>query len=161
MKKILLVTLLLSVFTVSFGQKVKIKKKTIYVDGMEYMSYDKELDGSSIILTFYDLRGEEISYATGYEYFDPQQMDNASPEGRVYYFQISFEGSDEFCEISATLNNKKKIAKMFYKANILVDGKLNSENAKKFVKKKRKKHSARIKQIEESNNRGTTIIINN
>lgn len=161
MKKVLTTLLFVFVLTLGFGQKIKIKNKVVHIDGMEYMSYDKELDGSSIIFTFYDLKGEEIAYATGYEYFDPQQAGNASPEGRVYYFEISFEGIEEFCEITGTLNTKKKIAKMFYKANIFVEGKYNVENAKKFVKKKRKKHSSRIAQIEAAKKTGTTVIINN
>jgi hypothetical protein len=161
MKKALLITLLLSIFTVGFGQKVKIKKDIIYVDGMEYMTFDKELNGHLFTFTFYNLQGEEVAYADMGEYVDPQKCESANPECKVFFYTVSVEGVEEKCEINNPFNLKKKIAKLFYKANVLKDDKIDLEKANKFIKRKSTPHTTRILQIEEAKKTGTTIIINN
>lgn len=161
MKRTLTTLAFIFIISLSFGQKVKIKKDVIYVDGMEYMTFDKEMNGSLFNFTFYNLEGEEIAYADMGKYIDPQKCESANPDCNVFFYTLSIEGVEEKCEINNPMNLKKKIAKLFFKGNILKDDKINIEKSKKFIKRKGTPHTTRILQIEEAKKQGTTIIINN
>lgn len=142
-----------------FSQKVKVKKKTIYVDGMEYMTYDKEVDGGNFNFTFYDLNGEEIAYADMRRYNDPNAVDNISPDGEVIYYSVQIEGVKESFEIKVPMNIKKKIAKLFYKGKVINDGKIDLAKAERLTKRKGRPHTTRIEQIEAAKQGGDVIII--
>lgn len=147
MKNLITVILFTLIAFAGFSQKIKVKKNTIYVDGMEYMTYDRETNGAAFNFTFYDLSGEEIAYATGHNYYDASQVSDANRDGRVYYYEMKIEGVSDFFEMNNPFNMKKKVAKLFYKGKVINDGKVDLAKAEKLTKRRGKPHSAAIQAI--------------
>ena len=150
MKKILLITLLLSFFTVSFSQKVKFKKETIFVDGMEWGQYEQILWGKKY--SYKTLSGEEYAVVT-FESIATGKYNNQGKEITENYMTVNFLNTDlGTFEIAA--NSRKQIVKWLVNTTVILEDKFVAENAEKFKNKYQESISDKYKK-------GTTIIINN
>lgn len=127
MKKIIFLSVVVLISTLTFGQKVKIKKDLVYIDKIEYCKIIKESGKTTLsTLNGTDFALIEInSYGSGN--FDP----NTNKEIYVKFSEISFLGQ-EIPWFDMNEVNVSDIIVELYKGYILEDGELNVANAKKF-----------------------------
>lgn len=129
MKKLVLFALF--VLSISaFGQDVKLKKGTISVDDKEWAKYD----GCGMFdaeCTFF--KGELEINLQANVINDPTKIERANPEGRVFWYEVKFLGTNKSFEIQQTAKN---VAKTLYKANVVnEDGTFNEDAIDKIIEK--------------------------
>lgn len=156
MKTLLITISLLFFFTFnSFSQKQKVtvKKDLVSLDHSPVFKLVSNKFQSS--LTLYSLDDEKLAFFNGQFYNDPQQVSQASPQGRVGYFEIIFFNEDmDKCEIRI-IALKKHLAQLIISAGLIKDGKLDETAVKQFCRINGSKFS------EDRKHSNTTIIINN
>lgn len=129
---ILLLLMLLGFSTTSNAQKVKIKNEIATVDGEDYVKVISPPMVNEV--SIYELNSEdEIIFMQYFNYSDPSKVSNGNPQGMVRWVEVKFLNENLVCEIST--RTPKGLIKVLYENNIFVDGKLNVENAQKFVTK--------------------------
>lgn len=149
--------LLINCFLLSnllFAQEADVKKNKILSDGQALANIEKEgckalsptctyyinsLDSDELLITIIEL-----------DMIDPMQSSAGNPEGRVRFLRFSFVGIDGIAEIKnpALLNTRPKdIAKSIVKAQLIKDGKLNSNAVQNFIQVNGSRYSDRQKEI--------------
>jgi hypothetical protein len=157
MKTILLATNLLLLFltfnSFSQQQKVTVKKDIVSVNDVPVFTLVSTSYPDA--LTLYNLKNEKLAYFFAQFYSDPRQINNANPQGKVSYFDITFfnEAMDK-CEIRI-VGFKKQLAQQIISEGLVKDGKLDETAVKQFCRINGMKFS------EDRKNAGTTIIIKN
>jgi len=161
-RSILITVAAIATIGFSFSQKVKVKKDVIYVEGMEYMTFDRQMEGGNFIFTFYNMEGEEIIYADMDSYFDPSSVSESNPEGTVGFYHVKFEGinNSEF-EMAVPVNMKKKMASTLYKAKVINKDQVDVDRALKLASRKGTPHTDRIRYMEEEKRRREEIELQN
>jgi hypothetical protein len=156
MKKVLL-ALILAVSSAAFAQKQKVtvEDDIIYVDGVEYATMEKK-GSASPTYTIKSLAGAALMSWQFYEFNDPKEVENANPQGRVTYYQVTFFGDKQQCEIKPTMVTQKGVAKCIVENELLKDGIIDQEAENNFVLINGMKFTQ-----QKQNTGGTTIIINN
>lgn len=114
------------------SQKVKIDDNIAYVDGVEYLKYEKRNMANEASISSITAEGEEI-YVMFLDYVDPNMISKSNPEGKVRWIEINFLTLDMKCEVSSRAH--KGLIKLFVENELYTDGVLNTANAEKFVKK--------------------------
>ncbi len=134
-------------------QKVTVKKDIVSVD--ETPVFTLVSTSYPDALTLYNLNNEKLAYFFTQFYSDSRQINNANPQGRVGYFEITFfnESMDK-CEIRI-VGFKKQLAELIISEGLVKDGKLDDSAVKQFCRINGMKFS------EDRKNVGTTIIIKN
>lgn len=128
MKKLLLLTTILFIGTISISnaQKIKLKKGNLLVDGKEIMTYDREDMGTQKIHLFDKNKTEQIL------------MIRNQNETRSYYdddfVQIKFLQIGEMVEMKLDKTWKGIIGWLIEREIITLDGMLNEKNIPLFVK---------------------------
>ncbi len=114
------------------SQKVKIDDNIAYIDGVEYLKYEKRNLGNEASIRSMTAEGEEI-YVMYQDYVDPNMVSKSNPEGKVRWIEINFLTLDLKCEVSSRAH--KGLLKLFLENELYTDGTLNAANVEKFVKK--------------------------
>lgn len=113
----------------SLAQKVKIKNEVATVDGVEYVRWKRDIASNSV--SVYELNSDdEIIFMRWMSYNTSPSND---PKTRVSWVEIKFLSEDIKCEINS--RGQKGLVKFMLENNLIVDGKLNVEAAKKVVQK--------------------------
>lgn len=112
-----------SVFFVSFvnAQKVKIKKNTVYVDGIECL----KISGDSNNVSFSDINGNELFFL---KFIHNSRYTSL-------YTKVTFFEEDMSFTSSSYIFTKKLLIKKLTSDGTLKDCKLISEKVKRFVQK--------------------------
>lgn len=144
----------------SYAQKIKEKKGRIYVDGVELFFIEKIKLAGNIDFIVKDLKGNKLVYFIMKDYFDPDksvtktdprtQEKTTTKGATVSYYEISFEGVEDFCESGYVFPTNKGVAKFTIK-NKLVNSKtgiVDLENAKSFIKRIGKEETRRREEID-------------
>ena len=136
-----------------FAQKVTVKKDLVSVG--ETPVFTLVSTSYPDALTLYNLKNEKLAYFFAQFYSDPRQINNANPQGKVSYFDITFfnEAMDK-CEIRI-VGFKKHLAELIISEGLVKEGKLDEAAVKQFCRINGTKFS------EDRKNAGTTIIIKN
>ncbi|MEZ4801611.1 MAG: hypothetical protein R2797_02480 [Gelidibacter sp.] len=117
------------------AQKIKIKKDVAQVDGVEYLKIEKINPTKYFVST---LDGNEIlsinleSFGTG------KYNQGYGPRTEImhWYSEIKFLNNEEIGDVFEVDEGRlKNIVEMFYNSNIIVDGQLSTENAKRMIEK--------------------------
>ncbi|NTW33235.1 MAG: hypothetical protein HGB12_11540 [Bacteroidetes bacterium] len=157
---IMFVVLTCSSFTL-YSQKCTYNKTTqIVSDGTGNLFKLESVKSSTIYgaVDFFvkNLDGKDLIYLKVDEYKDPQKVTDATPEGRMIFFKVTFLNNNTSAEINYYLRNKK-VAEILYQAKLIVNGQLDVEAQNKFVIVNGNSFSKRRDEIYNNN----TIIINN
>ena len=156
MKTTLLATNLLLLFLTfnCFSQlrKVTVKKDIVSVNDVPVFTLVSTSYPDAY--TLYNLKNEKLAYFFTQFYSDARQINNANPQGRVGYFDITFfnEAMDK-CEIRI-VGFKKQLAELIISEGLVKDGKLDETAVKQFCRINGMKFS------EDRKNAGTIIIKN-
>jgi hypothetical protein len=136
-----------------FAQKVTVKKDLVSVD--ETPVFTMVSTSYPNAYTLYNLNNEKLAYFFAQFYSDPRQINNANPQGKVSYFDITFfnEAMDK-CEIRI-VGFKKHLAELIISEGLVKEGKLDETAVKQFCRINGMKFS------EDRKNAGTTVIIKN
>ena len=136
-----------------FAQKVTVKKDLVSVD--ETPVFTMVSTSYPNAYTLYNLNNEKLAYFFAQFYSDPRQINNANPQGKVSYFEITFfnEAMDK-CEIRI-VGFKKHLAELIISEGLVKNGKLDEAAVKQFCRINGMKFS------EDRKNAGTTVIIKN
>lgn len=156
MKRLLLILILaVSSAAIAQKQKVTVEDDIIYVDGVEYAKMEKK-GASAPTYTIKTLTGTPIMSWQFYDFNDPKEVQTGNPEGRVTYFQVTFFGDKQQCEINPSMATQKGVAKCIVENELLKDGVIDQEAENNFVLI----NGMKFTQQKQSSG-GTTIIINN
>lgn len=135
MKKFLFF-LMLFIFSFGFSQKVKLKDGIVTIDKVEFLKYEEV---NSTKYFFSTLSGEEFltvtteSFGTG-KYTNFQYGKNY--EIRHFYSVFKFLGIEDLKDSFEVDEGRiKELIIMMKNSNIIVDGKLSIDNAKKMIEK--------------------------
>ena len=156
MKTLFATTILLLFFTFnSFSQQQKVTVKKDIVSVNDVPVFTLVSTSYPDAYTLYNLHNEKLAYFFTQFYSDARQINNANPQGRVGYFDITFfnEAMDK-CEIRI-VGFKKQLAELIISEGLVKDGKLDETAVKQFCRINGMKFS------EDRKNAGTTIIIKN
>ena len=150
-----MITIFLLFFTFnSFSQlrKVTVKKDIVSVNDVPVFTLVSTSYPDAY--TLYNLNNEKLAYFFAQFYSDARQINNANPQGRVGYFEITFfnEAMDK-CEIRS-VGFKKQLAELIISEGLVKDGKLDETAVKQFCRINGMKFS------EDRKNTGTIIIKN-
>jgi hypothetical protein len=165
MKKIIAVTLCLSVFLLGFKgdeKEFNYDKKTgiASVAGTEVFKIE-EMKSATLPgmkdLSIKNISGKELMYLKIDGYKDPQKVEAANPEGKEFYIQINFMNDGTTTEINFYMRNKK-IAEIINDAKLIVNGELDVEAQKRFIMINGNRFTKRRDEI---NNANKVIIIDN
>ena len=151
-----MITIFLLFFTFnSFSQQQKVTVKKDIVSVNDVPVFTLVSTSYPDALTLYNLHNEKLAYFFTQFYSDARQINNANPQGRVGYFEITFfnEAMDK-CEIRI-VGFKKQLAELIISEGLVKDCKLDETAVKQFCRINGKKFS------EDRKNAGTTIIIKN
>lgn len=161
MKKILLLTLLVSSF--AFGQKLKVKKDIAYIDGKEFVkvSEDKVSEENYIISA---LEGKSLFYLKMNSYNDPKYIDyKYNPTGKRSYFEVMSPDLDtiyfetEFSSCLMGCGLADDFVKMIYNAEVLnSDGTINNDKLVFLSKKIGFEFSKKREELKNTNSTTTT-----
>ena len=127
MKKILLASMFIA-SCFAFGQKVKIKKDIVYVDGKEWLLAEEDNFNYSI----FDKNKNEIIFV---KYMKQNIGDNMlfNRSGKPNYYLVRFIGTDKSIEIREF---PEDILKIIYKSNVVnSDFTLNQDKLNTLVEK--------------------------
>lgn len=132
-----------------FGQKIKVKKDMVYLDGKEQFRMESLQLGNTI--NIYNLKGDKLIVLKAHTYRDKSAVSAGNPDGNIRYFDVTFlnETLDK-CEIPMML--KKGLAGEIISSNLLDNDVLNEKAVKQFITINGTKFS-------DERNRSTTIII--
>lgn len=157
MKKALLIALV-GIATTAFGQKQKITvdNDIIYVDGVEYAMLEKSGLGAPVY-TVKSMTGTVLMNWQFNDFNDPREVSNSNTQGRVCYFQVTFLGDKQQCEINPPMATTKGIAKCIVENDLVKDNAINQEAENNFVLVNGMKFSAQ----RQTTGGGNVIIINN
>ncbi|GAA5101405.1 hypothetical protein GCM10023210_41120 [Chryseobacterium ginsengisoli] len=118
----------LIVSCITFGQKVKIKKDIVYVDGQEWLLAEEDTFDYSI----FDKNKNEIIF---FKYMKQNIGDNMlfNRSGKPNYYLVKFIGTDKSIEIRQF---PEDILKIIYKSNVInSDFTLNQDKLNVLVEK--------------------------
>ncbi|NML70197.1 hypothetical protein HHL23_10350 [Chryseobacterium sp. RP-3-3] len=127
MKKVLYISML-AFSCLAFGQKVKIKKDIVYVDGQQWLLAEKDAFNCSI----FDKNKNEIIFI---KYIKQSIGDNMlfNRSGKPNYYLVKFIGTDKSIEIREL---PEDILKIIYKSNVVnPDLTLNPDKLRTLVEK--------------------------
>lgn len=151
MKKIISLLVFTLLLTIGFGQKIKFKDKTIWVDGMEWGLIETETFGKKY--TFTTLSGEDFITIT-HDNIGTGKMGTSGKEEVVNFMTVNFLNTD-WGNFEVNANTRKQIVKWLINTEVLKEGKFDEANAEKFKNKYQQDISSKYKKG------GNTIIINN
>jgi hypothetical protein len=136
-----------------FAQKVTVKKDLVSIDETPVFTIVSTSYPNAY--TLYNLNNEKLAYFFAQFYSDPRHINNANPQGKVSYFDITFfnEAMDK-CEIRI-VGFKKHLAELIISEGLVKEGKLDEAAVKQFCRINGTKFS------EDRKNAGTTVIIKN
>lgn len=135
MKKIITFSLLLISMT-TFSQKVKFKKGNIFVDNINWGTYEKI--GTANKEIYSTLNGDEylsvnyLSCGTG-EYYKGGKGGNENIEKKIFYQEIHFFNTE--IERFEVCLGYKDLIRVLIKEKVIENGVFNIDNAKKFKNK--------------------------
>jgi len=151
MKKILSIIILTFIVSFSFGQKVKFKKGSIWVDGSEWGLIKTEIFGKKY--TFSTLKGDEFVTIT-YDDIDTGEYDKNGKKITKNYMTVNFLTTD-IGTFETGSNTRKQLVRWLVNTEVIVEGELVEENVEKFKNKYQEDISGKYRKG------GNTIIINN
>jgi hypothetical protein len=132
MKKLFsLLLLVVASFSVS-AQKVSYDDDTIYVDKTPYAVLEKSGGSLSSDMSLKSLDGKEQVYFKFLEYNDRQKINSSNPQGRIIYFEVTFFGDGQKCEIRHYAS-KKKLAELIVENKLLNGNAVDADSEKRFV----------------------------
>lgn len=135
MKRILFLIALSLLFTQnSFAQKVKMKKGTIYLDGQEFLSYEKRSNGMEVVV--FELNTEKELFTCIFYNGNKEIRDDN-------YYRLVFSESVKSMEYSQPYWNKSLIKWLLEQKVLTDDGKIDDEKIDIFIKKFDEKVSER------------------
>ena len=165
MKKIsiIIVTLLFSV--TMQAQKVKAPKidvskdNKILVDGTEIATIEKDGCGFSATCTYYvrNSEGKTLITVMFLSFKDSREIKQSNPDGKVFYYRLSFADERGVAEVAYTTPSSKSVAKIIVKAKLIKDNELDDYEVRQFIQVHGTRYSDRQAGL---NNRQQTIIIN-
>jgi len=127
MKKLLLFSLLICSFLI-FGQKIKIKKNIVFVDGKEWLLAEEDTFNYSI----FDTNKNELIFIK-YIQQNPNDTMVFNDSGKPNYFLVKFIGKGKTVEIREF---PEDILKIIYKSNIInSDFSINDDKLNVLVEK--------------------------
>ena len=125
LKNVLLIFIAILSLNVANAQKVKLKKGKVILEKKEILKYEK----SAIELSLYELnKDDEIIFI---KWMDNETTNYIEDD----FIKIHFIELDLICELSTGYGRKGIINKLLKEKVLSLDGKLNEEKAKKFMKK--------------------------
>ncbi len=135
MKKLFLTILVITFTTISFAQKIKIKKNEVTVDGTHILNYEKS---SGYNFSIYDLNDDEIIF---FKYHNNETSEYYDDD----YFILQFFNEDMKIEttesgwVPISLSTKKYAQKFLgwlMKEKVMdKTGQINAEKLKRFAQK--------------------------
>lgn len=133
MKKLALIAVLLfSAFAAQAEkQKITFNEDTVLVDGVRYCILERK-SGPSGDYVVKSLDGKEQIYLKLLDYNDPSKVNQSNPTGRETYFEVTFLGSEQKCEVDAP-GGKKWTAKIIVDNQLLKGNEVDAAAEKKFI----------------------------
>lgn len=156
--KTLLLTFIICISSAAFSQKQKItvEDDVIMVDGTPYAKLEKK-NPAAPTYTVKSLDGTVLMNWQFLDFNDPKEVTSGNPSGRVTYFQVTFFGDKQQCEINPPMANSKAIAKCIVENDLIAGNTINQESENNFVLVNGMKFS----QQKQTTGGGNVIIINN
>jgi hypothetical protein len=160
--------LFLFVSFLGFSQKIKLKDGVILVDKVEYIKL-REDKVSRRCYIISNLKGEDILYIKGMDYYDPAEVKPTTPgyysDGKVFYFEvlsadlntIYFENRPSGSPFNS-LYTENTISNLFNGEAINSDGTLNLEKLEILSKKIGFEFSKKRDAINNQRSNNTIII---
>ena len=131
-KLILLLFITASCTTFAQKQKITVDEDTIRVDGVSFAILEKKTP-SAPSYTVKSMSGTPLMHWQFYDFNDPGEVSNSNTSGRVTYFQITFLGDKQQCEIRPVMANSKHVAKVIVENELIKNGAINQEAENNFV----------------------------
>jgi len=165
MKKILLSTMLI-VSCLAFGQKVKVKKDIALVDGKEFVKVTED-PVSRYSYNVASLNGTDIFYLKYNSYKDPKEVDyKYNRDGSVGYFEVmSADLNTVYFETYLTgclmgCNITENFVKMIYGGKVVKDdGSVDLNKLEVLAKKIGFEYSKKRDEMANASNGANTVII--
>jgi len=157
MKKLFFIIgiLFLSISVQAQKQKVDVSKDNkILVDGTEIATIEKDGCGFGATCNFYirNSEGKTLVTLMMQDFYDPTEISQANPKGRVIYLRLSFADEKGVAEVPSPMLNVKSVAKIVVKARLIKDNELDDVEVRNFIQANGTRYSDR-------QNRQQTIII--
>lgn len=132
MKKTMFLCFAVIFCAVSFGQKVKTKNDTAYVDEAPFLVWKTASAGNEVSVSGLQATQEEI-FVTYLSYNDPAKVTSSNKEGAVRFIELNFLTLKLKCEIASRMHDG--LVKFLIENKIYVDGIFNTSNAELLVQK--------------------------
>lgn len=126
LRTLLLSLVLLSVSGYSFSQKVKLKKNTIYLDGNEFLSFEKKSHGSEFVIYELNTKNELFSAIGNLGDFNDDSDD---------IYKLFFTASEKSMEYSPPYWNKQLILWLLEQEVLTYEGTIDESKIDVFIKK--------------------------
>ena len=120
LKNILTILLLVLSINTILGQKIKIKKGNIFIDGTKCLS----TDGDPLNISFYDIEGEEIIFM---KYLDTKYGEN--------YMKVTFLDQKLSLTSKSIVFTRKMLIRRLLATKTIEDCKLNPDKVERFILK--------------------------
>lgn len=121
-----LITLSIFLSGNSFSQKIKMKKGTIYLDGEEFLTYEKR--SSAMEFVVFELNSENELFTAIFYNGDKETRDD-----NIY--RLIFTNSEKKMEYSRPYWNRSLISWLMEQKVLTAEGKINEEKIDIFIKK--------------------------
>lgn len=165
MKKILLSSMLI-VSCVAFGQKIKVKKDVAIVDGKEFVKVTED-PVSRYSYNVASLSGTDIFYLKYNHYKDPKEVDyKYNRDGSVGYFEVmSADLNTVYFETHLTgclmgCNITENFIKMIYGGKVVTnDGSIDLNKLEVLAKKVGFEYSKKRDEMANTSNSTNTVIV--
>lgn len=141
----LLTTMLLVSSSLLQAQKIDVKDDIVTVDGVPYCRIEKIRGGGDWDFKVHSNSGNALIHLKGREYFDPSQVNNGNPKGRIFYYEWTFLGSDGKAETRGM--TQKALAKKLYNAGLIEGDTVPAAAEKNFLSVEGTSHSQRQAQL--------------
>ncbi len=157
MKKLLLAAFVgISITSFAQKQKITVEDDVIMVDGTALAKMEKQ-GVSSPTYTIKSMSGTPLMSWQFNDFNDPKEVNNSNPQGRVTYYQVTFFGDKQQCEISPSMATQKGVAKCIVENKLIVGDAIDQEAENNFVLI----NGMKFTQQKQTTGGGNVIIINN